>query len=533
MKRMLLTGAACATLLAAPVHAQDRHKSISPYIELSQVAVADLSGDNDVLTYSTVAAGVDADLHTNRADLQVSYRYERRIAWSKRVGDSDVHSGLARAAVKIAPGVSLDGGALATRSRYDIRGAAPVNLAGNVDNISQVYSAYAGPTLATNAGPVAINAAYRYGYTKVESPGSTGVAPGAQRLDVFDSAQSHVATASAGVKAGEVLPVGVTVSGAYERDTATQLSQRYEGKYGRGDVVLPVTRTLALRGGVGYEKIKITQKDALLDAGGNPVIDRNGRYVTNQASPRRIAYETDGLIYDAGVIWRPSPRTLLTANVGKRYGGVSYTGSFSYSPSRAVSFQLGVYDSVTTFGRQLQDGISRLPTSFIDQRDAFGQQFGGCTFGNTAGSAGGCLNGVFQSISSSSYRARGVDAILSANRGPFSYGIGAGYANRKFFAPEGEQFTVDGVEDESVYAQAFASVTLDRVSSISADVIANYYKSGIAGSRGIYSEGATATYYRSFGRLGATATAGIYNFSQQGLRDQTSAQGQVGMRYQF
>ncbi|SDA29181.1 hypothetical protein [Sphingomonas sp. NFR15] len=533
MKRVSLLGAACAIALAAPAHAEGRHKSISPYIELGQTAVADLSGDDDVLTYSTVAAGVDADLHSNRADLQVSYRYERRIAWSKRLADSDVHSGLARAVVKVAPGVSLDGGALATRSRFDIRGAAPVNLAGNVDNISQVYSVYAGPTLATNAGPVAVNAAYRYGYTKVEAPGATGVAPGARPLDVFDSAQGHVVTASAGVKAGDVLPVGVTVSGAYERDTATQLSQRYEGKYGRGDVVLPVTRTLALRAGAGYENIKITQKDALLDAGGNPVTDRNGRYVTDQASPRRIAYETDGLIYDAGVIWRPSPRTMLTANVGKRYGGTSYTGSFSYAPSRSVSFQLGVYDAVTTFGRQLQDGISRLPTSFIDQRDAFGQQFGGCTFGNTAGSAGGCLNGVFQSISSSSYRARGVDAILSANRGPFSYGIGAGYANRKFFAPEGERFSVDGVEDQSYYAQAYVGAAFDRDSGITADVIANYYKSGIAGSRGIYSEGATATYYRTFGRLGATATAGIYNFSQQGLRDRTSAQGQVAMRYQF
>lgn len=532
MTRLPLIGAASAIALATAAHAEDRHKSISPYIEIGQVVDADLTND-DVLTYSRVAAGLDADIHSNRADLQLSYRYERRIAWSKRVADEDVHSGLARAAVKIAPGVSLEGGALATRSRADIRGEAPVNLAGNVDNISQVYSLYAGPSVSTNAGPVELTAAYRYGYTKVESPGVTGIAANAPKLDVFDSAQSHVATASAGVKAGEALPVGVTVSGAYERDTASQLSQRYEGKYGRGDVVLPVTRTLAVRAGVGYENIKITQKDALLDAAGNVVTDSNGRYVTNQASPRRIAYQTDGLIYDAGVIWRPSPRTLLTANVGKRYGGTTYTGSFSYAPTRSVSFQLGVYDSVTTFGRQLEDGISRLPTSFIDQRDAFGQQFGGCTFGNTAGSAGGCLNGVFQSISSSSYRARGVDAVLSANRGPLSYGVGAGYANRKFYAPEGEQFTVDGVEDQSYYAQAYVGVAFDTTSSISADVIANYYKSGIAGSRGIYSEGATASYYKTFGRLGATATAGVYNFSQQGLRDQTSAQGQVGMRYTF
>lgn len=530
MKALLLGGAACAALTAIPAQAQ-RSKSITPYIELSQTVDADLT-NNDVLTYSTVAAGVDANIHTARTDVQVSYRYERRIAWNKDIGDNDVHSGLARANVRVAPGVSIEGGALAVRTRNDIRGAAPINLAADNDNISQVYSVYAGPTLSTNAGPVQVNAAYRYGYTKVETPGATLVAPGAPKLDNFDSEQSHVVTASAGVKAGEVLPVGVTVSGAYERDTQNQLRQRYEGKYGRGDVVLPVTRTLAVRAGAGYENIKVTQKDALLDAAGNVVTDRNGRFVTNEASPRRIAYETDGLIYDAGVIWRPSPRTLLTANVGRRYGGTIYTGSFSYAPTRSVSLQVGVYDGVTTFGRQLQDGIGRLPTTFITQRDAFGQQFGGCTF-STGNSAGGCLNGALQSISTSAYRARGVDAILSASRGPISYGVGAGYANRRFYAPEGEGFTVDGVEDDSYYAQAYVGVTLDPVSSINADVIANYYKSGIVGSRGIYSEGATVSYYRSFGRLGASATAGLYNFSQQGLRDQTSAQGQVGMRYSF
>ena len=118
--------------------------------------------------------------------------------------------------------------------------------------------------------------------------------------------------------------------------TASQLSQRYEGKYARGDVVLPVLPTLALTAGVGYEKIEVSQKDPLLDAAGNPVTDSKGRFVTDPASPRRIAYETDGLIYDAGVIWRPSPRTTLQARVGRRYGGMTYTGSLSYAASKSL-----------------------------------------------------------------------------------------------------------------------------------------------------------------------------------------------------
>lgn len=534
MTRAFIIGVmAAATLCAAPALAQDRQKSIAPYIELGQVLTADLQS-GDVLTYSTVAAGVDASVQTRTTQAQISYRYERQISWKKQVGDADVHSGLARAAVKLAPGFSIEGGALATQARSDIRGAAPGNLAGNIDNISQVYSAYAGPTLSTNVGPVSVGASYRYGYTKVESPGATGVAPGSPPLDVFGSSQSHVAQATAGVKAGTVLPVGVTVSGAYERDTASQLSQRYEGKYARGDVVMPVLPTLALTAGAGYEKIEVSQKDPRLDAAGNPVTDSRGRFVTDPASPRRIAYQTDGLIYDAGVIWRPSPRTTLQARAGRRYGGTTFTGSFSYAASKSVGLQIGVYDSVETFGRQLEAGIASLPTSFIDQRDAFGQQFSGCTFGTSGHAPGNCLNGVFQSISTSSYRARGIDAVISATRGSLSFGAGAGYANRRFYAPDGGTgFTIDGLTDESYYAQLFMSARLDRNSGINANVFANYYKSGIGSSPGIIASGATGLYYHNFGRIGTTASLGIYSFSQEGVEEQVSGQAQVGMRYQF
>ncbi|KAK0338826.1 hypothetical protein LTR94_037025, partial [Friedmanniomyces endolithicus] len=93
---------------------------------------------------------------------------------------------------------------------------------------------------------------------------------------------------------------------------------------------MPLSRTVAVRAGVGYEKIEVGQRDALV-TGGVPVRDADGRFVTDPASPVRIAYQTDGLIYDAGVIWRPSPRLELRANAGYRYGGETYFGSLSYA----------------------------------------------------------------------------------------------------------------------------------------------------------------------------------------------------------
>ena len=41
----------------------------------------------------------------------------------------------------------------------------------------------------------------------------------------------------------------------------------------------------------------------------------------------------DGLIWDAGVMWRPSRRTSLESYVGRRYGTMSYHGTFAYAPS--------------------------------------------------------------------------------------------------------------------------------------------------------------------------------------------------------
>lgn len=89
---------ACA--VAGSAEAQGRRVTATPYIELGQVLDADLNS-GDVLTYSTIAAGIDLAANTSRVNGQLSYRYERRIAWDDRIGDSDVHTGLARVSAKV------------------------------------------------------------------------------------------------------------------------------------------------------------------------------------------------------------------------------------------------------------------------------------------------------------------------------------------------------------------------------------------------------------------------------------------------
>lgn len=539
----IASAAALAALLAAvPATAQDRdggsnggkggkRVSVAPYIELSQVLTADIQS-GDVLTYTSAAAGVDASVDTRRVSVNISARYEHQFAYDSRSGDADNVTGLANAQIRVAPGLTIDGGAIATRARTDIRGAAPSFFTNDRRNVSNVYSGYVGPTLSTGEGPIGINASYLFGYTKVTEPGSFGVAPGSPALDYFDTSTTQQAMASVGFKSGTIAPFGATLSGGWDREDQGQLDARFDGLYARGDIVLPLTPTFAVEGGVGYEKITSSARDPKVDAGGNPVVDASGRFVTDPASPRRIAYRTDGIYWDAGVLWRPSPRTSVEARVGRRYGSWSYTGSISYAPRPDVGLQVGVYDSVETFGNQLQRAIRGLPKQFTATRDLLTQQFSNCTFGTTGGGASGaCLNSVFQSVSSATYRARGVDGVISMTRGGTQFGVGAGYATRKFYAPQSPGVVINGISDDSYYAQIFSSTSLGARTSLSADLFANYYDSGLA--PGILSLGATSSLSRSFGRIGTTASVGVYTFSQDGQDDQTQAQATVGARYQF
>lgn len=532
LRRLVILASAGVLLFAHQAHAQKRQVAVTPYLEVGQAFFADLKNGGEVLTYTTLSGGVDASVQTRRTEVQVNYRYDYRFSWNRNQGDAQVHSGIARARYIAVPNLlSLEAGALATRTRIDIRGAAPNVLIGNPGNTSQLYSAYAGPTIATNVGELQIGANYRFGFTKVESRARGLPIAGQPLLDSFDSSTSHVATASIGMGTG-MLPFGWTVSGGYEREDARQLDQQFESKFVRADVVVPLSPSIAAVGGVGYEDIEASQRDALRDVNGVPVLDGNGRFRNDPASPRLLAFESSGFIWDTGVVWRPSRRTSAEFRVGRRYGSMTYTGSISYQVSASMAFQAGLYDGIQTFGRQLNQSLAALPTQFTVARNPFGNQVGGCIYSVTNG--GGCLDAALQSVATGTYRSRGLNAVLSYQRGPMRAGIGGGYAQRKFFAPASAFFSTNGVKDESYYLQAFVARQIDEVSSVDASVYANLYDSGIIGAPNVIGTGATAAYYRRFGeRFSGSAALGLYSSRVEDVASSLTGSALVGARYEF
>lgn len=517
---------------SARVGGSSARTTIRPYIEASQNLLAQITPGNDVLTYTTLAAGVDATLAGRRTQGQVSVRYEHRFVEKGRVGDTNTISGMARVSHQIVPRtLSIDVGALAARTRLEANGSASLNPYSPNDSVSQIYSVYAAPQLTTHVGDVGVNASYMAGYSKLDQKNGYRPAADGTQVDVFDHSIMQSAQVSAGVKPGVILPVGLTASAGWDREDISNLDQRIDDKRVGLRATLPVSRTVQLVGDVGWEHIRVSSRDALRGPDGvTPVIGRDGRYVTNKSAPRQIAYDSDGLTWDVGVMWRPSRRTSLSAFVGRRYDSTTYFGSFSYAPNTRSAFSLSVYDGISGFGSGLDNALRGVPTDFTAMPNLGGGGFSGCGLG---AAGGGCVNGALSSVNSSVFRARGVNATYGFAMGRLRLAVGAGYAHRRFIAAPGTVLGVaNGTVDQNWYVDAGVSAPIDRESSFSVAVFDTWYDSGTSSLGRTNAYGGYASYFRRLAdRLTATASVGIDGVSRQLTADQLEVTGLLGLRY--
>ncbi len=503
---------------------QRTRSQIQPYLELSQGVSAELNGD-DTLTYTTVAAGVDGRIETRRVTAQLSYRYERLIEWGDDAGDSDVHSGVALVRAEVVPGaLQLEAGALATRTGGEGRAVGVTDR----DATVEVYSAFAGPTLSTNVGPVAVNASYRLGYVEIDDDSLTG-----GTRDDFDSAVAHSATASIGMSPGR-LPFGWTVGAGYTRsDSESRFDDDFEATYVRGDVVVPLGPTFAVTAGVGYEDIQASQLDIQRDVNGIPVLGPDGRPLPDPNRPRLTTYDVNGVIYDGGFIWRPTPRTELQARAGHRYGGTTVLGTLSHRFNGDMGLGVAVFDTVETFSNSVLSNLNNLPDTFDVNRNPITGDIGGCAFGTAPGS-GVCLGQSLQSIRGTSFRARGGSVVLSGSRGLWDYGIGGSYVHRRFGRPNDPAFDLfGGSEDDNFNVYAAMGRRLSRTSELNFDVYASWYDSDLAAFDRVFSTGATVSYSQRFllDRMRFLAALGLYHTDD--VDESTILSAIAGLRYTF
>jgi hypothetical protein len=504
---------------------------IHPYLEVQQVFDADLSGgDHNTAAYTGVGAGIDISVNDRNLQGQLDYRYDHFFSWSHRYRDGDTHNGLASGVYTIAPGVTVQAAGIATRTRGSLNATSPGVFAGDFDNTQQVYGVEAGPSVARKVGPFSVSADYRFGFTKVDDGFNTiDLGAGQPRLDNNFTSTSHNIDASIGMPTGDgTLPFGWTATGGYVRDNINFLGAHYDGYFGRLDVVVPVTPTLALVGGAGYEKNKTSEDQILTDAAGNAVLTGKRRLQSDPSKPRLLIYDEDGLIWDVGVLWRPSERLKLEVRGGRRYGETAVTGNLNWQVGRTETVQVVAYNDITSFGRQLTGGIDSLPTSFGSPNSLIPIGIGGCVFGANGGS-GACLPAL-SSVNSNFYRSRGVYALVSAVRGPMTYGLGVNYDHRRYLAADFGAATdgVDfaGVHDDVVTVNGVAARRLSEKSTVTGTAYVAWYDTSLLNSRSYTTYGLIGAYTRLITpRLSGEAAISVYSGS--GAGDRTN----VGTRF--
>ena len=543
--RFILTVmAAVVACTALPVCAQDSAAAkrravrqgameVQPYIEAGQVLIAQFSPADDVVTYSRIAAGVDASLQGRNNQAAVSVRYERRFGWGS-AGDGDAISGLARVRASIVPDrLQIEAGALAAQTRYDGNGGSLLGPTAGNASTTRIYSVYAGPAFSTRVDDIAVDAHYRIGYNRVEVPDAVGQTPGAGPIDVFDDSVTQAAGIRAATLANTYLPVGLAASAGWQQEDIANLDQRVRDIFVRADVTVPLGLDLAAVGGAGYENVRISSRDALRNSDGSVQIGPDGRYVTNSARPRIVAYDVDGLIWDAGIIWRPSRRTALEAHVGRRYGSTSIYGSFAWAPSRRQTVNVSIYDGVTGFGGQLNRALVSLPTDFSATRNPLTGNLAGCAATQEGGT---CINGALGSIRSATFRARGVIASYNLDLGRIQAGVGAGFDRRNFLVAPGTVLAAaNGVVDQNAYLAAWLNGRLDERSGFTTNAYLNWFDSGFALAGDAQAVGASASYYRLLSaKLSATAALAVDGYLPEApSADVWTASALVGLRYSF
>ncbi|WP_288804667.1 preprotein translocase subunit YajC [uncultured Novosphingobium sp.] len=510
-----------------------RRLEVTPYIEVDQVVTAELSPGNDVLTWTQLSVGADASISGRNNALSASVRYQKQIGWGK-ARDGDIISGVARGYTTLLPGLTLEAGALATQSRVGNDGSA---LSGGLvpgSSRTNIYSLYGGPSYQTRAGDIDLKANYLLGYTQVEQPNAYVVAPGSDAADIFDHSVSQMANVEAGVKPHVVAPVGLGVGGSFYQEDVSNLDQRVRDLQGRAMVTVPVSRTVQVVGALGYEDVEVSSRDVQRDAAGNPVIGSNGRYKTDKSAPRELAYDVSGLLWDAAVMWRPSPRTSLSAHFGRRYGGTAYGGTLAWAPNDRSSLSLAVYNNLSAFGGQLNRTLDSLPDDFTVVTDPVTGDLRGCV---SSIDGSNCLSGALGSVRSAVFRSRGFAASYATRIGRLDAGIGLGYDRRSYIAREDSILAAaNGVVDENWWLSAYLSGRLGREAGWSTSVYANLLSSNAPLTGDSMGYGASLSYYRMLARrLRATLAVSIDGSSRDDalIDDYWTASALAGLRYSF
>jgi len=527
-----LVGLFAGAAVCGTAHA-DRPR-IGAFLDLQQIAEAQLHGQgSDDVTYTEVGGNLFAQISNRRIVATGTYRLSYRIPEMGELDKSVSQDGVMRLQANVIDEwLTMEAGGIVTRSRVDPSGAAPQFNIGNPKNLTQTYSAFLQPSIAHRIGGVAVALSYRYAYTKNESSqGTFSTGPTTNR---FDSSKSQLASLSLGMDPGD-LPFGWKLSSDYRHENTTNLAQHFRAINAIGEIKIPLAGApVALVASAGYERTRTSEREALIDPlTGLPVLGKGGRFVVDPASPRVLTYDMEGLIADAGIIWRPSRRTRLEARAGRRYGGLSATALVEMRPSERTGLTFVLSDRIESFGQGVSGGLAGLsPSIDLSQIDP-SSSYQDCLFGRVGGS-GSCIGGALGQASASVYRERAANIVFTRGMREWTFGGSVGYSRRTYFDDPNSLVSLAGVVDQSIFGNLSVNRRLSRVSGVSFSFAGNLFKNGQLGASDVLSGSVTTNYYRTFGRgIQMQATVAMDASKQDGITADVSGRAQLGLQYRF
>jgi uncharacterized protein (PEP-CTERM system associated) len=528
----VFTGLALLVVMTTGGAARADRPKIVPYIDVREFTQGAIKGSQDMVTYGEVVGGVGVDYRTRRVVSSLFYSYTRRIPQQGDIDRSGSHNGIARARIELIKDLAiLDMGAIATYSRINPSGAAPLGGIGNAQNITQVYSFFVAPSIGKQFGELNVGLNYRYNYTT--SGNSTKGVPITPGFNRFQDATVQSAGVSMGMKQG-TLPFSWSLKSGYTREDSGLLHNRFEAYNSILEVVQPITATIALVASGGYESSKSSQDSTLVDPiTGAPVLDANLRTQPDPASPRVLTYDTSGLVGDAGLIWTPSRRTHVEARAGYRYGGFTVSGLMELKPDRRSAMTLIVYDRLDSFARGVGGGLADLPAELAQPDTTPGTPYSNCLFGKQAGT-GGCIGSALGSAAATNYRTRGVNFIYGYEMRRTRLSFGGGYSRRTYQDDPTLLVSLNGVVDQTIFAQGSVGRNLSPDSSIDFSFTGNLFINGQAGAADVQSLAWNSRYSRNLGRsLIASASVGVEASKQDGSPTDILGRAELGVRYSF
>lgn len=516
--------------------AQAERPQYGAFMDIQQVVEGQLSGPgNDDVTYTEVSGSVSADVSNRRIVASATYRLSYRVA---EIGDMDrtfAQDGVMRInANVIDEWLTVNSGAIITRSRVDPSGAAPTTNIGNPKNLSQTYSAYLEPRLIHRFGELAASASYRFAYTQNES-GQTNTGSVGPLTDRFDSSVNQQLTTTLGMQRGS-LPFDWQLSSEYRHENSTNLDQHLRTLNSTAQIIYPLLNSdIALVVSGGYERQRTSQRRALIDPlTGQPVLGKGGKFVVDPASPRILTYEMDGLIGNAGVIWRPSRRTRLETRVGYRYGGLSVTASLEMQPGPRTGLSFQLTDRIETFGQGVSGGLAAAsPDLDLGQSSDPNNAFQDCLLGQQPGT-GSCIGNTLGQAAATSYRERMATFVYTRRTRTWTFGVSAGYTRRTYNDDPNSPVSLAGVADQNVFGNLSISRRLTRTSGVSFSFSGSYFMNGQVGAVDVINGSFNANYDRSFGRgIQMRATVAVDASKQENVTADVSGRAQLGLQYKF